>query len=138
MPDFDYELRAGIPRILIEAVPGEALSVTLPILDGANAPVPVVTASQWSALAQLRAQWSAAEVLHTFTTAGGSPNASITAGSAGAVVLTATAADTAVWQTAWTNSPQGAVADVFVTDNTGAPHCIADLVIALLPRVTHT
>jgi len=136
MADYDFELRADIPRVLVEAVPGEALSVSLPILDADNAAVPV--SGTWSALVQLRAQYAATTVLHTFTTAGGSPNASVTAGSAGAVVLTATAAENAAWQTAWTNSPQAAVGDVFVTDNTSVAHCIADLVVALRPHVTRS
>lgn len=137
MPDFDFELRAAIPRVLVEAVPGEALTVTVPILDSAGAPVPVGTPSQWSALAQLRTQWPSADILHTFTTAAPA-NVSIAQGSAGSVTLTATAAQTAAWQAAWTSSPPGAVGDLFVTDNTGAPHCIADLVFALLPRNTRT
>lgn len=136
MPDFDHELRADIPRDLIEVVPGEPLSVTLPILDGTGAPVPIPSAVGWSAVAQLRTQWSSTEVLHTFTTAGGSPNASITTGAAGAVVLTATAVQTAAWQAGWGSSPPTAVGDLFVTDNLGTPRCIADLVLQLLPRTT--
>lgn len=133
MTDFDGELRAHIPRYLVEVVPGEALSVTLPILDAAGAPVPV--SGSWSALAQLRTQASSSLVLHTFTT-DAPANASVTAGVAGAVVLTATAAQTAGWQADWTSSPQGAVADVFVTDASSVPRCLADLVFALLPRTT--
>ena len=135
MADFDYSLRADIPRVLVEVVPGEALQVTLPILDDADAPVPV--SGSWSALAKLRTQPSSSTVLYTFTT-DAPANASVTPGSAGAVVLTATATETAGWQTAWTNAPQGASADVFVTDNTGVPHCIADLVFTLLPRTTRS
>jgi hypothetical protein len=135
MADYDHSLTANIPRILVEAVPGEALSVTLPILDSANAAVAIASAVGWEVLAQLRAQPSSSTVLHTFTT--DSPvNASVTTGAAGAVVLSATATQTAAWQTTWTNSPQVAVGDVFVTDDQGVPRCIADLVVALLPRVT--
>jgi hypothetical protein len=135
MTDFDHELRATIPRILVEVVPGEALSVTVPILDGADDPVPVADADDWSALAQLRTQWSSTEVLHTFTTEVPA-NVSITEGAAGAAVLTATAAETAEWQADWTSSPQVANADLFVTDDNGVPRCLADLVFSLLPRNT--
>lgn len=137
MADFDFELRAGIPRILVEAVPGEPLSVTVPILDSTGAAVPIPSAVGWSVLAQLRTQWASADVLHTFTTTAPA-NVSITTGLAGAVVLTATAAETAAWQAVWASSPPTAAGDLFVTDNTGVPRCIADLVVALLPRVTHT
>jgi hypothetical protein len=124
--------------VLIEAVPGEALSVTVPILDGTGTAVTIGSSSGWSVLAQLRTEWASTEVLYTFTTAGGSPNASVTAGAAGTVVLTATATDTAAWQTAWTEFPPRVVGDLFVTDNTSVPHCIADLVVSLLPRVTRS
>lgn len=135
MADFDAELRAGIPRYLIDVVPGEPLQVTVPIVDGAGLSVPVANAADWSARAQLRSQWSASEVLHTFTTAGVTPTASITAGPAGAVVLTATAAQTAAWQNAWSTSPPTAVTDLFVT-TAGTSRCLCDLVFALLPRNT--
>jgi hypothetical protein len=135
MPDFDYELRAAIPRVLVEVVPGEPLAFTVSMIDDDNAPVPVVDASSWEVLAQLRTQASAATVLHTFTT--DSPiNAEVTAGTPGYVTLTATAAETAAWQAAWTNSPQQAVSDLLVVDATGAQHSVADLVFTLLPRVT--
>lgn len=135
MPDFDYELRANIPRVLVEVVPGEPLSFTVSMVDDDDAPVPVVDASSWEVRAQLRTQASSTTALHTFTT--DSPvNASVTAGATGYVTLTATAAETAAWQAAWTNSPQQAVSDLLVTDATGVQHSIADLVFTLLPRVT--
>lgn len=137
MADFDHELRADIPRILVEAVPGEALSVTLPILDADGAAVPVGNAADWSVLAQLRTQPASSTTLHTFTTSAPA-NASVTAGSAGSVTLSATATETAAWQTAWTFSPPSAVGDVFVTDNSSVPRCLADLVITLLPRNTRS
>jgi hypothetical protein len=136
MSGYDYELRAAIPRVLVEVVPGEELEITLPILDSTDVAVAVADADAWSALVQLRTQARSTDVLYTFTTAGLTPNASITAGSAGAVVLTASATDTAAWQAAWTSTPQGAVADVFVTDDDAEQHCLADLVFTLLPRTT--
>lgn len=135
MADFDYELRADIPRVLVEVVPGEPLSVTVSIVDDDNASVAVADASAWEALAQLRTQPSSATVLHTFST-DAPANATVTAGTPGRVTLSATAAQTAAWQAAWTNAPQTAVSDLLVTDNTTAQHSIADLVFTLLPRVT--
>lgn len=134
MSDFTTELRAGIPRHLIEAVPGEPLSFTLPILDG-GVPKVIPSSVGWSAIAQLRADVRAAEVLHTWTTAGGAPNIAILTGANGALTLTATAAETAAWQTAWPPAA-AAVADVFVTDNTNTPRCLCDLVVSLLLRST--
>lgn len=136
MADFDYALRADIPRILIEAVPGEELSVTVPILDSSNAAVPISDASTWSSLAQLRTGPAAADVLHTFTSAAPTSNITINAGASGSVTLTATAAQTAAWQTAWTGAPPQAGSDLFVTDDTGKDRCLADLVFTLLPRYT--
>lgn len=135
MVAFDYELLAAIPRVRVEVVPGEALSLTLPILNGAGSPVTVANVGSWSVLAQLRTQPSSATVLHTFTT-DAPANASVSSGAAGAVTLTATAAATAAWQEAWTSSPPAAVGDLFVTDDSGVPRCLADLVFSLLPRAT--
>ena len=133
MADFTYELRADIPRVLVEVVPGEALSVTVPLLDEDNAAV--AAASDWTVLAQLRAAAADTTVLHTFTT-DAPANATVNAGATGSVTLSATAVETAAWQTAWGSSPPEALADLFVTDSDGAPRCVADLVFALLPRVT--
>jgi hypothetical protein len=123
---YDYESRVTIPRHLIEVVPGEPFSLTLPITYEDDAPVAVADASGWSASAQLRTGPDSDTVLHTFV-------ATVNAGSAGSVTLTATAAQTAAWQAArWLT----AVSDLRVTDSTGTPHSIADLVFALLPRNT--
>ena len=132
MTDFDHELRARIPRVLVEVVPGEPLHVSVPILDSADDPVPV--AGAWSARLQLRRQWTSTEILHHFTPDDGS--AAVTSGAAGSVILTATAAQTAQWQADWETSPPQAVGDLWVTDDTGTPHCLCDLVLALLPRTT--
>ena len=136
MPDFDFELRARIPRILVEVVPGEPLSVTVPIVDAGEDPVPIVDGGAWSGLLHVRQQWASPEVLHLFTTAGVAPNITVTEGSAGALVLTATAIETAAWQAAWSTTPPTAGGDLFVTDDTGTPHCLCDLVFSLLPRTT--
>ena len=63
-------------------------------------------------------------------------SAAVTSGAAGSVILTATAAQTAQWQADWETSPPQAVGDLWVTDDTGTPHCLCDLVLALLPRTT--
>lgn len=136
MADYDYSLTATVKRVLVEVIPGEPLSVSLPILDSTGANVTVADNTAWSALAQARTDWRSSTVLHTFTTAGASPNITITEATPGVVVLTATAAETAAWQTAWTISPPSAVADVFVTDNSSVEHCIASLVLAVLPVTT--
>jgi len=137
MSDFDFEDRVSIPRFLIEVIPGEPWSRTFAILEeDGTTPVAVADATQWSAEVLLRTQVDASDVLHTFTSAAPTSNISITQGSAGAVVLSATATETAAWQAAWTSRPREAVGDVFVTDAAGEPHCIADLVVSLLPRST--
>lgn len=135
MTEFDLELRAHIPRVLVEVVPGEPLSATVPIRDHEGADVPVSDADQWTAIAQVRADWSSDQVLHTFTSDGDAPNASVVEGPAGAVVLTATAAQTAAWQAAWTFTPPAVPADLFVV-GPGLVLCVADLVLQLLPRTT--
>lgn len=134
MSDFDFELRASIPRILVEVVPGEPLSVTLPILDPSGEPVAVADPSTWAGFLQLRRQWSSTEVLHTFTTA--EPATAVITAGEGSIVLAATADDTAQWQADWDTRPPQAVGDLFVTDDAGTPHCLCDLVLTLLPRTT--
>lgn len=140
MAEFDTELRADIPSHLVDVVPGEPLTVTVPILDAdTGAPTPVADADAWAVLAQVRPDERSDVLLAEFSTEASPATATVTEGAAGTVVLTATAAATATWQTTWlkhVSSPPRAICDVRVTDNTGTPSYINRITFQLRPRTT--
>lgn len=121
------DLTVATAELNVEVNPGEPLEVTVPIFDGAGAPVEIASgAAGWSGASQIRADWRATTVLHEFDVA-------FVAGTPGSVVFSATAAETLAWQVAgWTVGEF----DVFVTDTSSVPHCLLAGQIRLRPRVT--
>jgi hypothetical protein len=108
-------LSSALPRIDIRVRAGQALEVTIPVLDGDGDPAPA--ASFTAARAQVRAGIDGA-VLHTFSTASG--GAAITGASAAVVVLSATSEQTAEWATEW--STLTTWWDLEITDADDAAH----------------
>lgn len=102
-------------RVDLTVLAGEALELSVPILDGAGAPVPAADLA--SARAQVRKSIDDPTVLHTFT-------GSITGTTAAVVVLSATSAVTSGWQSDWPGTSPRTVMwwDLEVTDSGGTAH----------------
>lgn len=109
-----YRLGASLPRIDASVRAGQALELSVPVLDSVRAIVPA--ASLASARAQARDAQTGGTLLHEFSTTTG--GATITA--EGLVVLSATGEQTAEWAGTWPAA--GAWWDLEVTDTGGVAH----------------
>jgi len=124
-----FRLGSSLPRIDVTVRAGQAMELTVPVLDAAG--VAVVVAELASARAQVRESQAAGTVLHTFSTDDGGA----TIGDDGSVTLSATAEQTADWPATWPAA--GAWWDLEVTDADGEPHQItAPGRMTALSRVT--
>jgi hypothetical protein len=123
-----FRLGASLPRIDATVRAGQALELSIPVLDDVQAVVPAAELA--SARAQVRAT-PTGDVLYEFST--DTSGATITTD--GLVVLSATGEQTAEWVTSWPAA--GAWWDLEVTDIGGSAHPLtAPGRLVILPRIT--
>lgn len=124
-------------RINLTVLAGNAFELTVPVLDGAGAPV--AAASLDSARAHVRPKLDSSQILHIFSTDDDPPDAEITGTTSASIVLTASAEVTSLWQVNWGGSSGLAVVwwDLEVTDADGETHQITSPgTITLVHQVT--
>jgi len=118
-----HEIGSVPDRWNITHLSGQRFEVTIPILDGAAAPVALADLTRGRV--HVRPSVDAENVLHEFDTEADPPNAVLgeVAGAA-VLIISATSAETTDWVALWPGNAGQAVVwwDVEVTDNTGEPH----------------
>lgn len=117
-----HEIGTVPDRWNITHLAGQRFEVTIPVLDGA--PAPVDASDLLRGRVHVRPFVDAENVLHVFDTESDPPNAEIVGGASAALVITATADETSAWTLLWPGSNGQAVVwwDVEVVDTTGEPH----------------
>lgn len=121
------------PRIDLIVQAGEPLTVSVPVLDGAGAPVAATDLVH--ARAQIRPAVISEQLLHVFDTDDDPVNLEITGTSASVLVISATSEETSLWQLTW--PALTAWWDLEVTDAADVRHQItAPGLITLNPEVT--
>lgn len=111
-------------RLNLRVVAGEAVDISIPILDGDGELATSATSPGWSSAAQIRTSFDAESPLFVF-------NTSI---SAGVVRVRADDIDTLDWQDDWTNFRQRW--DLVVTDDDGVSHWICAGLVTLYTTIT--
>ena len=126
-------LGTPLPRIDLIVQAGQELEISVPVLDGASAPVAATDLIR--ARAHVRPAPISDQVLHVFDSDEDPPNIEITGTSVAILVITATSVETSLWQHTF---PTAEVWwDIEVTAADSDPQQItAPGVITLNPEVT--